>query len=603
LAEIKALGDIEHIRLRQGVYIGDNENALHLVWEVLDNSIDELLNNYAKNINLTIDNDIVTITDDGRGIPVEDLLLPNGDIIDSIIGIFTITKTGGKFDDFVYSGSKKGQNGMGLVAVNALSKELQVIVKDRKDSGVVHLYVFIDSKPTEKQILKQKVNWNTYISFNVNMDYFKSNIIPIEPIKNRLYLIGSKYQDVNITLNNEKIPNIDMKEFTKKMIGLGDWELDLEHLNFTENNSLVDIYFAYEDREGSKLTPTVLGDVNTGICSGTYLSNLVTLFYKVVDSIIDDPRLTKSDILNNLRIYCSLSISDPTYDSQEKVRMNKDCSVLINKLYNSLKIKLNTFSLKERFKTIIEQKEKDRAIKKIQKKGKRLSGDNPIKDSLKIPGDILYLVEGDSAGGSLKAIRYRATEGVLSLTGKISNTINMDINQALDSDKMKYLLEAIGVGQDKYRYDKIKILADADPDGTHIGVLTCIAIWKYAPDIINNGKLSIILSPLYGARKKGTPFIPIYKIEDTDKYKELGYDIKRFKGLGEMRAEELNEVIRNYPIEYIVELPKEVNEIEAVTKCLVNTKLKRMICSDSRFGLHRIFNIIDKNNNTQGDTK
>nr|MBC8427538.1 hypothetical protein [Pseudomonadota bacterium] len=142
MSEIKALNDIDHIRLRQGVYIGDNGTPLHLIWEVLDNSVDELSNNHVSNIILNIDNDIVTITDDGRGIPVEDLTLPHGEIIDSIIGIFTITKTGGKFDNSTYEGVKKGQNGMGLVAVNALSKELQVAVKDRKNQNLIHYYKF-----------------------------------------------------------------------------------------------------------------------------------------------------------------------------------------------------------------------------------------------------------------------------------------------------------------------------------------------------------------------------------------------------------------------------------------------------------------------------
>ncbi|MBC8427305.1 MAG: hypothetical protein H8D97_00290, partial [Proteobacteria bacterium] len=459
----------------------------------------------------------------------------------------------------------------------------------------IHYYKFKASQFINKQLIEQDVDWNTYISFKVDSSYFRSNVIPINEIKNRLYLIGSKYQNVNLNLNNEKIPNIPMIDFAKSMLNINQKEEEknnLEHINYAEKNDSIDIYFTYEDN--SKLTPTVIGDVNSGICQGTYLSTLTTLFYKVVTEIVNDEKLTKSDVLNQLRMYCSLSITDPTFDSQEKVRMNKNVSLLVNKLYNDLKFKLNTFSFKERFKKIIEEKEASKAIKKIKKRGKRLSGDNPIKDSLRIPGDILYLVEGDSAGGTLKAIRDRTVEAVLPLTGKIANTINKDIDQALSSDKMKYLLEAIGIAQDKYRYKKIKILADGDPDGLHIAVLACIAIWKYAPKIIKDGNLSIILPPLYGARKKGKTFIPIYKIEDTTTYKNQGYDIKRFKGLGEMRSDELKEVIRNYPLEYIVNPPKEEKEIEAVTQCLVNTELKRIICSDSRFGLHRVFDSIKK---------
>lgn len=597
MSKIEVLEEIEHIRLRPGMYTL-TDNPAHLLTEVIDNSLDELANGHANEILINVNsvNNYVVVTDNGRGLPRHQVKLPDGTMGDSVIVACTKLFSGGKFDLSNYETSI-GLHGVGLVVLNALSDYLQVEIRNKEDSDLAFKYNFKDSQSIGQESINNSENWSTRVSFQVNPKYFKSNIIPTNDIKTRLYLVAAKYPDSTIYLNNEQVPNLQFDMFCKGILGIeSSDEVEFNQVSHnTEKGSNIEVFFTYEN--DGKLTPTILGDVNLNICNGTYLSTLNTLFFKVISEIINDDRLTKSDVSNQLRMYCSLTISNPEFQGQQKDKCTSDVGILINKLYNSLKFKLDTLSIKERFKQIIESKEEGKSLKKIQKRGKRLSGDNPIKDSLKIPGDILYLVEGDSAGGTLKAIRNRAVEAVLSLTGKIANTINKDINQALSSDKMKYLLEAIGIGQNKYRYDKIKILADGDPDGLHIGVLACIAIWKYAPNIIENGKLSIILPPLYGARKKGKTFIPIYKIEDTDKYKAQGYDIKRFKGLGEMEKEELKEVVYTDPQEYIVNPPKEEREIEAVTQCLVNTELKRIICSDSRFGLQRIFESISKSNN------
>lgn len=596
MSKIEVLEEIEHIRLRPGMYTV-TENPAHLLTEVIDNSLDELANGHADSISIDINSlsNNVVVTDNGRGLPKHQVTLPDGKTGDSVIVACTKLFSGGKFDLSNYETSI-GLHGVGLVVLNALSNFLRIEIRDKEDKDLTFSYDFKDSQIINQTKLKNSEDWSTRVSFQINPKYFKSQIIPTQDIKTRLYLVAAKYPDSNIKLNNEKIPNLEFNTFCKGVLGIEkDVEVDTNSVSYKSEGKSIEVFFTYE--EDSKLTPTIMGDVNLNLCNGTYLSTLTTLFYKVVNEVVNDERLTKSDVLNQLRLYSSLTISNPEFQGQQKDKCTSDVGILVNKLYNDLKFTLNTFSFKERFTKIIESKEADKAIKKIQKRGKRLSGNNPIKDSLKIPGDILYLVEGDSAGGTLKTIRNRATEAVLPLTGKIANTINKDINQALSSDKMKYLLEAIGVGQNKYRYDKIKILADGDPDGLHIGVLACIAIWKFAPDVINNGKLSVILPPLYGARKKGKTFIPIYKLEDTDTYKNQGYDIKRFKGLGEMQKEELKEVIYTDPQEYIVKPPTGEKEIEAVTQCLVNTELKRIICSDSRFGLHRIFDNIQNNNN------
>lgn len=596
MSKIELLEEIEHIRLRPGMYT-ITENPAHLITEVIDNSLDELANGHADTISIMIDsvNNVVVVTDNGRGLPRHQVELSEGKKEDSVIVACTKLFSGGKFDLNNYETSI-GLHGVGLVVLNALSNHLQVEIRNELNKNKAFRYYFKDAQIINQDSIQDYGDWSTKVSFQVDPKYFKSINVPIHDIKTRLDLVAAKYPNSKIYLNDEKILNLSFNMFCKNILEIDHLtnEVEVNQLSHKDrkNNSSIEVFFTYEN-EG-KLTPTILGDVNLNLCGGTYLSTLTTLFYKVVTEIINDERLTKTEVLNRLRLYCSLVIPEPEFEGQQKGRMTKDVGILVNKLYNDLKAKLNTFSFKERFKEIIESKETNKALKKIQKRGKRLSGKNPIKDSIKIPGDVLYLVEGDSAGGTLKAIRNRSTEAVLPLTGKISNTIKKDINQALGSDKMKYLLEAIGIGQSNYRYKKIKILADADPDGLHIAVLSCIAIWKYAPDLINDGKVSIVLPSLYGARKKGKEFIPIYNKEDIEKYRSQGYDIKRFKGLGEMNDNELKEVVYTNPLEYIVKPPVKEKEIEAVTQCLTNTELKRKICSDSRFGLHRIFETINK---------
>jgi topoisomerase IV subunit B len=595
LSKIEVLEEIEHIRLRPGMYT-ITENPSHLLTEVIDNALDELANGFANKITIDIDNinKLCCVTDNGRGLPRHNVSLPDGTKGDSVIVACTKLFSGAKFK--VTDETTIGLHGVGLVVLNALSKYIQVAIRDKEDKGLIHKYIFEDAILIGQSSVSDNEDWSTKVSFQIDPKHFKSDIILIDSIKSRLYLVAAKYPNSNIILNGQKIQNLPMDKFCKSILEIGNINTEMDSLSYKDKGTSIEVFFAYED--DSKLMQTMLGDVNLNLCQGTYLNTLITMFYKVVNEIMNDSRLTKSDVTNQLRLYCSITIPEPEFEGQQKSRMTKDVSLLVNKLYNDLKFKLNTHSLKERFNNLLDEKEAGKAIKKIQKaKGKRLSGDNPIKDCLKIPGEILYLVEGDSAGGTLKRIRNRATEAVFALTGKISNTINKDINQALDSAKMKYLLEAIGVGQKKYRYEKVKILCDADADGLHIAVLSAIAVWKFAPKIIEDGNLSVILPPLYGARKKGKTFIPIYKKEDIQKYRDQNYEIARFKGLGEMEPEELKIVVYNNPPEYIVNLPKEEKEIEVVTQCLVNTELKRIICSDPRFGLQRVFDSISTTKN------
>jgi DNA gyrase subunit B len=238
---------------------------------------------------------------------------------------------------------------------------------------------------------------------------------------------------------------------------------------------------------------------------------------------------------------------------------------------------------------LLEAKSIQTAAKVLKTKKTRVSSDNPLKDCAKVPGKTLYLLEGDSAEGTLKQIRDTQVEAIFPLSGKIMNAIDKSIDKAIESKKIKYLLEAIGVdltkkNQTAFRYEKVKILADADSDGLHIIVLAVVALWKYAPSLVSNRQVSMLLPPLYGAVKK-KEFIPIYNYSDVDIYAQKGYTITRFKGLGEMNPDQLAEVIYNKPVEYVIEPPSTPREGEMVVMCLTDSIIKREICKNGHIGL------------------
>jgi topoisomerase-4 subunit B len=591
---IQVLEEIEHIRTRPGMYT-NTENMNHVFSEIFDNALDELTNGFATDIFININGLDVSISDNGRGIPIHDITLPDGSIGDSIIIACTKLFSGSKFNENNYK-FKRGLNGVGLVVVNALSNVFIVTVKEN-DKYV--RYFFEDSKFKNKQIFKcedyPNIKFSTLIEFSITPKYFKNQSIDFDLIGNRLKLINSKFENANIFLNGEKIKNNKFEKFCKEILDIKE-DIELNYLSFEDvDEQKIELMYNYENN--SKMSPTVIGDVNLLFCSGTYLTNIQTLFFKVIGEIINDERLTKTDVLNQLRIYCSLTIKDPEFQGQQKEKFGSDVSAFINKLYFDLKTNLNTFSIKERFKKILDEKDTNKALKIIQKtKSKRLSSDNPIKDCLKLPGEVLYLLEGESACGTLNGIRNRDVEAILPLTGKIRNTINKNISESLESSKVKFLLEAIGIGQPNFRFKKVKVVCDGDPDGLHISTLVSVAIWKFVPKLIEDGNLIIILPPLYGGRKKDKPFVPIYNLEESEKYRSLGYEIKRFKGLGEMQKNELEEIIYKNPLEYVVQIPKGEEAETLVKEALVNTELKRIICSDSRFGLQQFIQKLNKEN-------
>lgn len=595
-AKIKVLDDIQHIRTRPGMYIGSTYNPYHLMQEVLDNSLDELANGFADKIWVNTSNTgYFLIADNGRGIPIHDVTLPSGAIVDSVIAATTKLFSGAKFDNDAYK-TAIGLHGVGLVAVNALCEQMEVAVKHKDITGVYRYYLK-DSIFIQRDIDETPQKFSTQVQFQVNKKFFDTLEINLVNLKQRLLLVASHFPKSEIFLNNKRILPLLMEEFSKEVLEIYNEDTPIFIIEEVKGVEKIQVCFTY-DCEGRQ-SPTMYGDVNLNMCDGTYITNFTTLFYNVVNDYISNDKVSKNDILSHFKAYISLTVQEPKFDSQTKGRMVKNVANLVS----SLKPKMvNIISNKkffiDHFNVIVEEKANATAAKVLKGSKSRVSSGNPLKDCLNIPGKTLYIVEGESAGGTLLQIRNKKTEAIFPLTGKILNSIDKSIDKAIESKKIKYLLEAIGIdlskkNQETFRYDEIKIISDGDSDGAHITTLTCIALWKYASSAINKQKVKIVFPPLYGATK-GKQFIPIYKFTDVDNFKNQGYNITRFKGLGEMNPSQLKEIVYNTCNEYIIEPPKDLQESEIIIRCLTDTELKKAICNNSKFGIENILNIASK---------
>lgn len=460
--EFKVLDTLDFIRVNPSMYCGNTMNPIHLFKEVIDNAIDLILENKVKNI--VIDNIIpgrFLVMDDGPGFPRTMVTLPDGSKLDSIIASLTKPHSGSKFETDV---AQHGQNGVGTMVVNALSKLMTVDVRDKKDKTKIYHYEFRDSKFIAQSEVKNIELWSTRVEFHPDPKFFTSININDLIVLERLELVNSFYNECNIFYNNKQVTKSTLETFARKILELDNTN-PLFKLEIIDGKEKVTAFITY-DYDG-KASPICLGDVNLNICEGSYLSNIATLFYNAAKDIVDEEKISKSDILGQVRIYISLNIINPRFDSQTKTRHIKDVRKLVNALKPKIEGLVKTKFFTDRFEFLKQEKSIQKAAKNLKTKRIRVSSDNPLKDCAKIPGGILYILEGDSAGGTLKQKRDAKTEAIFPLSGKILNVVDKAVDKVIDSKKMKFLLEAVGVdlsqkNQTSFRYDKFKILCDAD---------------------------------------------------------------------------------------------------------------------------------------------
>ena len=569
-----ALDSISAVRINTGMFIGDTETPNHLATEVVDNMLDEIANGFAKEGEIFINEEDGSfwVSDTGRGLKIGVSKDPDtGEMKDSIELLCTKLFSGSKFriDNKVDYAVQIGMHGVGLVVVNALSEWL--VIRVRKQTKIYE-YIFMDSVFNSKDVFDQTdETFSTQIGFKPNPEYFDQVNFDIKMFVSRLLLTQCVYDNAKFKINDKKIPKISLYDYAKNTLDISkDNKLYQVSKNYGKNEK-IRIFLNYFSERDS----IVIGDVNLRTCDGTYIANLQTMIKDIISNNIDRKyrSLDDKEFLIGLRLYCSLTLEKPKFDAQIKSRMKTNIKKYLVQIEKDLTKILTQNDIMNTITSMLEQKMTKKIINNASN-GKRISSTNKLRDCLQSPGDVLYIVEGDSADGTLKIVRNKKTEASFPLKGKVLNVEKGSLLKIEKNKEVQDLVEAIGpVG--KRRYKKIKMLADSDFDGLHINLLTLLFLNKFALDMIENGQVSILMPPLYGA-VKGKKFVPIYKIEDTKKYRDSGYEIRRFKGLGEMNSDQLEVAVRS-GVEYVVKYPgKDVvdNIIENVVN---NTEVRKKL--------------------------
>ena len=600
---IKVLEGLEAVRKRPAMYIGDvGERGLHhLIQEVVDNSIDEALAGYCRNITITLHADgSCSVQDDGRGIPVGPHPVKK---ISTLEVVMCTLHAGGKFDKNTYKVSG-GLHGVGVSCVNALSTDLTVTVE--RDGKKYEQKYKIGAPQGPVAEIGTSTQTGTQVRFWPDATIFKTVEFRYEKVSERLRELAFLNPDVTITLQDERDGQKDVFAYRG---GLVDFvrHLDANNTAITKpilmsglarNESgvetVVDVCFEYNSGYSENLLSYV-NNINT-VEGGTHVSGFRSALTRTLNAYAAANNLTKKDInltgedfREGLTAVVSVKVAEPQFEGQTKTKLgNGETEGIVRSIINE-ELSKYLDATPSAAKHIIEKASQaaearaaaPKAKDLIRPKGELESGSLPGKladCSLRSPEDTeIFLVEGDSAGGSAKQGRDRRFQAILPLKGKILNVHKARLNKVLENEEVRTILTAIGAGfgddfdSAKARYGKIILMADADVDGSHIRTLLLTLFWKHMPDLINDGKLYIAQPPLYKIKKgkqenyayneaerdeiiarirkekadrkaakqaeKGEP------VEEQEVIEEGatadGIVISRFKGLGEMNPEQL----------------------------------------------------------------
>ena len=584
--DIEVLEGLAPVRKRPGMYIGGtDENAYHhLANEILDNSIDEAVAGYSKEINVKlISQNTIQISDDGRGIPIDKHPKKNKTALEVVM---TTLHSGGKFNDGVYK-SSAGLHGVGLSVVNALSSKLNIqVTKNYK----IHTQDYSKGKPLNKlkQKGKSKIKNGTQITFSPDPEIFgKETIFKAEKIyeltKNKAYLQkGIKITwECNSSLvgRNSQITTKETFLFSKGIEDFLKNEINQKNVihdkvcfqsgNLDDKKGKLEfaLQFNKDKIKFNKAFCNTVYNMNGGTHDAGFRSGIAKSIRKFAknknNKIVS--KATQDDIFDQAAYIVSIYISNPEFEGQTKHKLSssfvqKYCENFTSKSFdewlnrNSTAAKgiLNVLEEKIREKNIYDLNqnvERQSAFRKI-----RLPGKLSDCTSDKTEGTELFIVEGDSAGGSAKQARDRMTQAILPLRGKILNVKNSNAAKILANNEINNLLQALGCGRGKsynqkdLRYEKIIIMTDADVDGDHISTLLLTFFISEMPQLIKDGHLYIAVPPLY---KLNISNKVIYAIDENEKNKLLNQnkkskiEISRFKGLGEMMPAQLKVTTMN----------------------------------------------------------
>ena len=590
-SEIKVLEGLEAVRKRPGMYIGTTSSAglHHLVWEIVDNSVDEAMAGFCTKIKVTVHPDnSVTVEDNGRGIPVAKHPQKK---ISTLEVVLTILHAGGKFDNQAYKVSG-GLHGVGVSVVNALSKKMVVQVK--RDGGIYEMQ-FARGKTTEKlkELGKTKTTGTT-ITFWPDDTIFETTVYDYDTLHDRLQETAFLNKNLKIILTDERelTPRVDefcysggIIDFVKYLNGWNGQKYEKEVLPglskpiYIEGKSDPDAPFSQMGEVEAALqwnttysehTLSFANDIYTEE-GGMHLEGFRTALTKAVNdygkrqNIIKekDPNLTGDDIREGLTAVVSVKLPDPQFEGETKAKLG---SSYMRTLTNRIVSQGMAEYLEEhpnQAKEILKKASQAAKGRLAAQKARQATRRKGLLESASLPGKLadcsvrdpemteLFIVEGDSAGGSAKMARDRSIQAVLPLRGKILNVERVQEHRALSSDTITSLITAIGTGVDqefdinKARYHKIVIMTDADVDGAHIRILLLTFFYRYMKPMIEAGYVYVAQPPLYQLKPKGKKHgkyiytdeelaVEAKEFEDSTKY-----TVQRYKGLGEMDPEQL----------------------------------------------------------------
>ena len=612
--QIQILEGLEAVRKRPGMYIGSTSSRglHHLVYEIVDNSVDEALAGYCKHIEVSINpGNTITVKDDGRGIPVD---INHKAGLPAVEVVFTILHAGGKFGGGGYKVSG-GLHGVGASVVNALSNWLEVkICRD----GKVYFQRYERGNTIEPLSVIGECDHDftgTEVTFEPDDTIFEEVVFDFDVLKTRLRETAFLTKGLKITLRDlrteekkERVFHYEggIKEFVqylnKSKTPLYD---KIVYFEGEQNGVMVEIAFQHNDSYNENCYGFV-NNINTPE-GGTHIvgfRNAITKTFndygrknKILKD--SDSNLTGEDIREGMTAIVSVKIEEPQFEGQTKQKLgNSEARTAVDSILSS-KLAIFLEQNPSVAKIIIEKSVLSQRAREAARNARELTRRKSALDGLSLPGKLadctdkdpkkceIYIVEGDSAGGSAKSARNRATQAILPLRGKILNVEKARLDRIYGNAEIRSMITAFGTGihEDfdisKLRYDKIIIMTDADVDGAHIATLMLTFLYRFMPELIKQGHVYLAKPPLYKLEKNKKVWYA-YSDDELDKIlNEVGRDnsnkIQRYKGLGEMDAEQLWETTMDPARRILLKVTmneEETSEIDLTFTTLMGDKVE-----------------------------
>ena len=582
--QISILEGLEAVRKRPGMYIGSTgiRGLNHLIYEIVDNAVDEHLEGFCSEINVTLESDgSVTVEDNGRGVPIE--IHPTAKI-PAVEVVFTMLHAGGKFENSGYKISG-GLHGVGAAVVNALSKWLVVTVKR---DGIVYQQKF--ERGVTKTPLTQigkclKKETGTTVSFLPDDEIFEKTIFKEDAVKSRLHETAYLNPELTIIFSDKRSGKNETITFHEPK-GIESYVADINK-NKEAVSSIIHFKDTYEgiEVEVAFQYVNVFEENIFGFCNniytqegGTHITGFKQKFTTIINQYArelgilkeKDTNFTGLDVRNGMTAVVAIKHPAPRFEGQTKTKLdNPDAGVAVSNIVGD-EVTLYFDKHQEELKSVIdcavasakirkaEEKAKNNVLKKTKysfdSNGKLANCESKNPEECEV-----FIVEGDSAGGSAKTARNRATQAILPIRGKILNVEKASIDKVLANAEIQSMILTFGCGFSegygndfdisKLRYNKIILMTDADVDGAHIDTLLLTFFYRFMPELITNGHIYIATPPLYKVIQKNGKGEYLYDDKALDDYRKKhhgkSFTLQRYKGLGEMDPEQLWETTLN----------------------------------------------------------